>query len=158
MGIHFTVVPAARLVLYCADGSATANEARNFLTAVAAHPDHRPGFRFLGDGRHVSSEPDTPHVYSTAGAIIDRAAALGPCRWAVVVGSVMGFGMARMMGILTDRSGVEIVPFRSAGEAAAWLGLPADDPALVAMGDATESRESAARSFSPSLPIAVIAC
>jgi hypothetical protein len=58
--------------------------------------------------------------------VIDRRAVLGPCRWAVLVASDLGYGMARMWGLLTESSGVEIHPFRSAGEAVEWLGLAAD--------------------------------
>jgi hypothetical protein len=55
-----------------------------------------------------------------------RQAVLGPCRWAVLVASDTSYGMARMWGLMTESSGVAIKPFRTPGEAARWLGLPAD--------------------------------
>jgi hypothetical protein len=133
MGVHFTIDKQARLVAYVADGVVTADHARAFLAAVLTHPDYEPGFDFLGDRREVEEEPDSAYVRAVSLEMTARKATLGPCRWAVVVASDAGYGMVRMWGLLTGLTGVQIRPFRAMGEAAEWLGLPADySPPLLA--------------------------
>jgi hypothetical protein len=124
MPIHFAIDRRRRLVCYAVEGDATAAEARAFFEAVLSHPDYARGFDFLGDRREVGEAPGTHYVQTVAAEVKARRRELGPCRWAVVVADDAGFGMARMWSILADGSGVDIRPFRCAGEAAAWLGLP----------------------------------
>jgi hypothetical protein len=134
--VHFSVDVDARLVSYVVDGITTADHARAFFAAVLTHPDYEPGFNFLGDRRKIAEEPDSAYIRAVALEVMARQAVLGPCRWAVLVGSDTSYGMARMWGLLTEPSGVEIKPFRTPGEAARWLGLSAEYPlhALAATG------------------------
>jgi hypothetical protein len=124
MPVHFAIDAAARLVAYAVEGDATPEEAREFLDAVLARPDFERGFYFLGD-RRAAALPDAVFVREVAREVRSRAGSLAPCRWAVVVPSLAAFGMVRMWGVLTERSGVEVVPFTSPDEAIEWLGLPA---------------------------------
>jgi len=126
--VHFFVDVDARLVSYIVDGITTADHARAFFAAVLTHPDYEPGFSFLGDRRRIAEEPDSAYIRAVALEVMARQAVLGPCRWAVLVASDTSYGMARMWGLLTESSGVEIKPFRTVGEVARWLGLPADYP------------------------------
>jgi hypothetical protein len=123
MPVQFTIDPTARLVVYVVEGNATPHEARRFLDAVIHHPDYEPGFNFLGDRRDVVRAPSSGYVYGVADEVKHRKAQLGPCKWAVIVSNDHAYGMARMWGILTDKSGVEILPFRQAEEATEWLGV-----------------------------------
>jgi hypothetical protein len=134
--VHFTVDGDARLVCYVVEGVTTADHARAFFAAVLTHPDYETGFNFLGDRREIGEEPDSAYVRAVALEVMTRQAVLGPCRWAVLVATDASYGMARMWGLLTESTGVEIKPFRTLGEAAKWLGLPADYslPALAAAG------------------------
>jgi hypothetical protein len=125
MPIHFAIDRRQRLVSYVVEGNATAAEARDFFNQVLRHPDYRCGFDFFGDRRGVDAAPEPTYIYAVAAEVNARARQLAPCRWAVVVSDILGFGMARMWAILAEQSGVTIHPFQSAEEAAAWLGLPA---------------------------------
>jgi hypothetical protein len=126
MSVHFRIDPGSRLVSYVVEGDATADEAREFLDAVLAHPEYRRGFNFLGDRREVDRAPGTRYVHVVAAEVNARCKALGRCRWAVVVSGELADGMARMWGQMTGFSGVEIRAFRSVESACEWLGVVAD--------------------------------
>jgi hypothetical protein len=126
MGVHFSIDGEAQLVSYSVEGLTTTDHARAFLAAVLVHPDYEPGFNFLGDRREVMQEPDSSYVRAVSLEVLARQAVLGPCRWAVLVASDVSYGMARMWGLLTQSSGVDIRPFRTQDEAMRWLGLPTD--------------------------------
>jgi len=121
-----------RLVAYVVEGDATREEARAFLDEVTSHPDFEPGFDFLGDRRLVRRIPSSGYVYAVLDEVNARHDTLGLCKWAVVITDNLAFGMTRTWGTLAERSGVAIRPFRTPGQAAAWLGLRADySPLLV---------------------------
>src|SRR5262245_25434688 len=122
MPIRFTVHPSARLVTYSVEGTATLDEAREFLDAVVAHPDFRRGFAFLGD-RRMASEPDARYVRALADEVQDRAHLLAPCKWAVAAPTAEGFRMVRLWSFQTLPSGVEAAPFMTPTAAAEWLGV-----------------------------------
>lgn len=126
MPIEFTIDPAARLVIYVVEGNATREEAIAFLDTVIAHPDFRRGFNFLGDRRDVVKGPSSGYIYGITEDINIRQKTLAPCRWAVIVSDDYAYGMARMWGIMTERTKVEILPFHTAKEATDWLGVNAD--------------------------------
>jgi hypothetical protein len=126
MGVHFTIDTDARLVAYAVEGYVTADQARAFIAGILTHPDYELGFNFLGDRREVEREPDSAYIQAVSMEVIARKARLGPCRWAVLVSSDVGYGMVRMCGLLTAGTGVYIRPFRTMEEATEWLGLPAN--------------------------------
>jgi hypothetical protein len=126
MPIDFTIDPAARLVVYIVEGTASREEAIEFIDTVIAHPEFQRGFNFLGDRRDVVHGPSSGYVYGVTEDINSRRNALSPCRWAVIVSNDYSYGMARMWGIMTERAKVEILSFRMAEEAAGWLGVSAD--------------------------------
>jgi hypothetical protein len=123
MPIQFTVEPQARLIVYVVEGNATSDEARLFLDAVLAHPAYQRGFTFLGDRRDVVRGPTSAYVYGITDEVNARATQIAPCRWAVIVSDTYAYGMARMWAIMTERSGVQILPFRTAKAATDWLGV-----------------------------------
>jgi hypothetical protein len=123
--VQFTVHPDARLVVYIVEGRATPEEAREFLDAVASHPDFQRGLNFLGDRRDVVRGPSSGYVYGVSDEVNVRKAQFAPCKWAVIVSNDYAYWMARMWGMMTEKSGVEIVPFREAEEATEWLGVDA---------------------------------
>jgi hypothetical protein len=125
MPVHFSIDCDARLVVYVVEGTATSTEARKFLDAVIVHPDFNRGFNFLGDRRDVVRGPSSGYVYGVSDEVKARKSHLAPCKWAVIVSDDFAYGMARMWGILTEKSGVEILPFRQAKEATEWLGVEA---------------------------------
>ena len=122
MAIHFTIHPSARLVTYAVEGTATHDDAREFLDAVLAHPNFERGFAFLGDRRGPSGEPDMAYVRAVANEVRARASRLAPCRWAIALSTAGGFGAVRMCNLLTLESGVEMAPFMTPAQAVEWLG------------------------------------
>jgi hypothetical protein len=129
MGIQFAIDRRVRLVIYLVDGDATQAEARAFFDAVLAHPEYRCGFDFLGDRRGACATPDPGYVFAVSAEVLTRASVLGSCRWAVVVADDAAHDRAQTWAAMVAPSGVLIHPFRTAEEAADWLGLPADyDP------------------------------
>ena len=126
MPIHFTVDPVARLVVYVVEGNATREEAIEFLDAVLGHSDFCRGFNFLGDRRDVVHSPGSGCIYGVADEVSLRQKPLAPCKWAVIVSNDSAYGMTRMWGILTERTRIEILPFRRAAEATYWLNVDED--------------------------------
>ncbi len=122
MAIRFSVHPSARLVTYEVEGTATRDDAKEFLDAVLAHPNFERGFAFLGDRRGPGSEPDMTYVRAVAKEVQARASRLAPCRWAVALSTAAGFGAIRLCNLLTLESGVEMAPFMTPDQAAEWLG------------------------------------
>jgi hypothetical protein len=122
MGVHFSIDVEARLVSYVVEGLITTDHARAFFATVLVHPDFEPGFHFLGDRREVTDEPDSSYIRAVSLEVLARQAVLGPCRWAVLVATDISYGMARMWGLLTHSSGVEIRPFLRAGGSPALAG------------------------------------
>ncbi|MBN9122472.1 MAG: hypothetical protein J0I06_25565 [Planctomycetes bacterium] len=143
MGVRFSIDRRERLVSYVVEGGATQTEAHAFFDAVLAAPDYRCGFDFLGDRRGAGAESDPSYVYAVAAEVLAHAAVLGPCRWAVVVADDDAHRRALTWAALAAPSGVEIRPFRTADEAAGWLGLPG-------------GYAPAARHVAPPLPVPVV--
>jgi hypothetical protein len=136
--ISFTIDPAARLVVYIVEGNATREEAIEFVDTVIAHPHFRRGFNFLGDRRDVVKGPSSGYIYGITEDINARKKELAPCRWAVIVSDDYAYGMARMWGIMTEKTKVEILPFRTAEEATVWLDV---DASFVPLRFVSASRE-----------------
>jgi hypothetical protein len=124
MPIHFTIDAQGRLVRAAATGDATEcdTEFRQFLDALTAHPDFRPGFDVLYDRRGVSRTPDDDLVRAATGAIVERIDRLAGCRWAVVVGAQPGLEVVRLTALLGERAGVEARPFFDPDDALTWFG------------------------------------
>ena len=127
MSINFTVQPSTRLVVYTVEGTPTGEDVREFFDAVIAHPDLEGGFGFLGDYRERASDPDPGYVRLLAREIRVRAQQIAPCRWAMIVKTASGFASARLCGLLTYGTDIEIAPFLTPEEAAAWVEEAADE-------------------------------
>lgn len=121
MDISFDVDPSERLLSYVVEGTPTADETRDFLNAVVAHPDFEPGFGFSGDCRRLGDDPGMVYVRALAREVRARAGELGPCRWGLVFSTAGGFTAVRICSLLTFGSGIEFAPFRTPEEAEAWL-------------------------------------
>ena len=123
MPVHFVIDPFERLVVYVVEGNATREEAVKFLDAVISHRDFERGFNFLGDRRDVVLGQTSAYVYGVADEVNARKKVLAPCRWAVIVADEPAYDMTRMWGIMTEYSGVYILPFHTAEAATDWLGV-----------------------------------
>lgn len=120
MPVLFQIDPIACLVSYSVAGSATPDEAGEFLNAALRHPHFERGFNFIGDRREVDADPDATYIQAAADELRTVAPLIAPCRWAVVVPSEAGFGIVEMWALLTDGCGVEIAPFTEMGRALEW--------------------------------------
>lgn len=115
MEIKFTVYPVACLVSYVVEGVAADAEVEAFLNAVLTHRHFRRGFDFLGESQGTH-EPDAAFPPSFARTICASGAALGSCRWAVVVAPPRGEALK-----LEPSGEVEVVSFSTREDAFDWL-------------------------------------
>ena len=108
------------LLLSRAWGVFTDQDLLTHHTAFTRDPRFRPGFNQLADLRDVTSLAVT-----SAGVRQQvRETPFGAgSRRALVVGSDVAFGMARMFQILQDESVADVEIFRELDDALAWLGL-----------------------------------
>jgi len=140
MSSSFTVDPARSLVLSRGWGPLTSADLTQYARLLADDPRFRPDFCQLCDLREVTE-------VRVGASGIREVAALNPfgagARRAVVVGSDVVFGLARMYQMLTESSPDEVEIFRDLDEALRWLGV-ADAKAelLRSMSEAPHLPES----------------
>ena len=109
----------ARIVILKIQGEIGDRELLELAEVLATDPEVRPDLSLLidlreADGREVTS--------AGVQALATRALVLSPgSRRAVVVPSQLGFGMARMYEILSERRGGGARVFRSYSDALRWL-------------------------------------
>ncbi|HEX4611128.1 MAG TPA: hypothetical protein VH092_23255, partial [Urbifossiella sp.] len=113
MPVRVEIDTPARLVRANVHGPAnlTAAEFADFLGAMTAHPDFRPGFDILYDRRAVAEPPNQASVRAALGAIEARADRLAGCRWAVVIGPQPALEIVHLTTLLGERSGILARPF-----------------------------------------------
>lgn len=122
MPVLFQIDPLACLVSYSVAGSATPDEAGEFLHSALTHLHFERGFNFIGDRRAVDANPDATYIQAAADRLRSTAHLIAPCRWAIVVPSEAAFGIVEMWSLLTDGCGVEIAPFTEMDRALEWTG------------------------------------
>jgi hypothetical protein len=124
MPVQVEIDTPARLVRATVTGPAnlTAAEFADFLGALTAHPDFRPGLDILYDRRGVAEPPNPTSVRAALGAIEGRAGHMTGCRWAVVIRPQSALEVVRLTALLGEQSGVEARPFDSPDDALAWFG------------------------------------
>lgn len=124
MPVHLEIDSPARLVRATVTGPAnlTVAEFDNFLGALIAHPDFRPGLDILYDRRVVAEPPNQTSARAALEAIEARAGRMTGCRWAVVIGPQSALEVVRLTALLGERAGVEARPFNSPDDAMTWFG------------------------------------
>ena len=114
-----SIVAEARIVILKVDGELGDQDLLSLADALEQDPEVAADFSLLidlseADGREVTS--------SGVRALAARALVLSPAsRRAVVVPSALGFGMARMYELLSERRGGAARVFRNNSEALRWL-------------------------------------
>jgi len=133
---HVQMIDAAlRLVLVRAWGTVSDEELAEHARALRADPRFRPDFRQLGDLRGITTLDATR-------AGIRQLAELSPfgagARRAIVVGSEVAFGMARMYELMRGEGQDEVEVFRDLPAALDWLGIAGAQasPLLARLGEA----------------------
>lgn len=95
------------------------------MSDILAHPQYEPGFRFLSD-RREAAPPTTEFVRSMATFFDSHREALHGARAAVLVHDEAGYGMARMIELITmgRNPAMTIRVFRDSEQAQRWLLTP----------------------------------
>lgn len=86
------------------------------VDAALAHRDYRPGMGVLHDQRGVRDAPSNDEGKKRAAYVVARR--IG--RWAVLVGSDVQYGMARLGDAHSSGTSTEIRAFRDPAEAETW--------------------------------------
>ena len=97
-------------------GSVTFAEWKAGVDAALASTDYRPGMGVVHDQRRLRDAPSAEEGRARAAYVV----ALGIRRWAVLVGSDVQYGMARLGDAHSSGTSTEIQAFRDPAEAEAW--------------------------------------
>lgn len=123
MPISFQLDAVNRCVLASAESPLMDADLTQYQLALAAHPDHGPGFNQLVDLRDVNAGAVTSLGVRMAGSLTGRyAQQLAGTRCALVVSAGESFGLSRMFeAYASDVMEVDI--FEDLEAAREWLGL-----------------------------------
>jgi hypothetical protein len=109
-----------RTFMVCASGKVTFEEWRDFHGRVLADPHLRRGAQMLVDACAVSGAPSADELRLIATDMLPMVErGLGPV--AIVTGSPMLYGVARMFGVFAELVNATVMPFRCFDEAKDWL-------------------------------------
>jgi hypothetical protein len=123
MPFTYTVDPNLRLVLTTGTGIVSDEDSQQLSAMQRSDPQIHAAMRELLDLRRVERLSITPSWLRTRAATDKRYAAEYANTLAIVVGSEVAFGFARMYELLTDEY-FRIRVFRDYAEACEWLGIP----------------------------------
>jgi hypothetical protein len=123
MPCEYLIDPERRLVVSRGTGTFRHRDYLEHVEKMSADPRFQPGFNHLVDCRHFEHLDLTADELQSLGKLTLFAAS---SRRALVVASLLHFGLARMFAAFRSRSHrQETAVFRSMEDAIAWLGLPA---------------------------------
>jgi hypothetical protein len=141
MPFGYTIDLSRRLVLSRGWGILTELEILRHVHLLTADPRFEPSMRQLADFRAVTDlelDADT----------IRQLASLSPfgagSQRALLVGSDVAYGMARMFQIMREDSPDELNVFRGFSSALDWLGLAHEEASILAQLETTPLPDSAA--------------
>jgi hypothetical protein len=126
MGYSVLLYPQHELGVVRLSGEVDGYELPRLMRSLALAPGWAPGFRVAWDVRHVRAfDLATEHVDAFAAMAGDLSWRVGPGRSAFLVRDAQGEATVRLLrqwwGGDPRR---DLRPFRSVGEATAWLGVP----------------------------------
>lgn len=81
----------------------------------------RTGFDLLSDHRRIDGPATPEQIRTLVTQLTRKGSALAGRRAAVVVGNEASYGMMRMLGVYTERIGIEVGIFNEIREALRWL-------------------------------------
>jgi hypothetical protein len=116
-----TIDPDQRLVTILFTADPSFDEWKATMEAIFAHPDYRPGFNFLGDRRAVRTPPERSYFERTVEFTNAHADQVRGARWATLVATPAGYGMARVAQVLADEGPIEVGVFTELSAAMGWL-------------------------------------
>jgi len=124
----YSIEPNRSIVLSRAWGVLEDRELLAHARALAADPRFKPHFRQISDFRDVTD-------FHLTDQVIREMVYLSPfgagARRALVVGTDVAFGLARMFQILREQSPDEIAIFRDMDKALEWLGVSEEREILL---------------------------
>src|SRR5262249_27060997 len=102
------------------DETATVEEWKAAIDALVADP-WVPGTGLVHDRPRLGRTPAPIEVRAAADYVSAKQSALGRARWAIVVSSPAGYGMARVGEALLDASDITLRTFYDLDSAEAWV-------------------------------------
>lgn len=121
MSVRHEIDACAGLIAVHLSGNITAAEILGYFGELAADPALRPNLGVLADCREVTGVPTFAELGTVAAAEPRTPSTLRPTRAAVVVSSLLLFGIARQFAALAEPTGIRVTPFYDAEEARRWL-------------------------------------
>jgi hypothetical protein len=133
--MEYVVDGARRFVSVVSHENPTFFQWRATLEAAIADPAFQPGFGFLSDRRAVREPASTRFIRDLARYASERRDVFTGVRWAVVVDTPVGYGMARMgKALVSDDLRMEVEIFRDLSQAVEWLSEKVPAASSVASG------------------------
>lgn len=127
MPIHFRFKPEHRLVISVWSDKVGATEAGDAYRKAMHSPDWVGGFDEIADVRNADLSALTASVFMEVGQLTEELVPEGEVqRTAVIATEDFAYGMSRMYQQLNAETREAVKVFRTAEEAATWLGVPAD--------------------------------
>jgi hypothetical protein len=103
------------------DEMSTVEDWKIAIEALVADPAWVPGTGLVHDRRRLRRTPDPREVRAAVDYVGAKQAVLGRARWAIVVSSPAGYGMARVGEALLDASHIMLRTFYDLDSAEAWV-------------------------------------
>ncbi len=120
MGVTYEI--ADGVLRWALAGQFTGDDVRANRSAIRDDPGFRPGMPVLIDCREMRTLLPAEELRALAAEMFrPPASASERWRYAVLVATDVGFGLARMYGAFVPDPAVDIRPFRDPEEALAWL-------------------------------------
>lgn len=120
--IEYLVDGARRFVTFISHEDPSLEEWIAALEAIFADPDFQPGFGFLSDRRTVREPAASNFVQEAARYLSKRRDIFAGGRWAVLVDTPVGYGMARLgQAYISEGLCLQVEIFKDRDEAVAWL-------------------------------------
>jgi hypothetical protein len=126
MPITYTIDKQRRFIQRVLSETVTTDEILANITEILDHPDYQLGMKSLTDLQALQHHATPQDVRQIAHFILGHGEQVQGGRAAVVVAEDVGFGMARMLELLTEDSPLAIGVFKNRKEAYDWLGIETD--------------------------------
>lgn len=123
MDFSLVVDKEKKLAIIKSSGTAIVGEITLYQKKLVEHPDWKPGINILVDHTDlITTNLTFQEIQAISKSIAAFAKELGDGRLALVVRTMMGYGLARMWQILTSElSNLNIKIFRSLEHAKQWV-------------------------------------
>lgn len=120
MAVTYSIDETAQLVVLRYEGQTSFADFVDTMRDVFIDSRFRPGFAILADRSRVEP-PTVTYIRQVSEFMRNYRAELTGTRWATVVASPVGFGMARIGQAINDDMPVKLEIFTSVDEALSWL-------------------------------------